>query len=134
MLASTDSPEWAWAKTWSYRMTERVPWRGRKTLTLKGGDRLGAELIGSLRYYGMVAGMGVPSRMAVTRLREERMTLRTYGLAVKQAKGLARLSNRAYVVFTDTSGNWRCEPYDPGSSAHREGEVVFPDSGNESGR
>ena len=44
--------------------------------------------------------------------------------ARQNANYLASFFQLPYVIFTDTSGNLRCERYDARLTCHREGEVI----------
>jgi hypothetical protein len=93
--------------------------------------RVGAELDGTLRYFGVLMCMSLPVRLAIGRCRKERdVFVGSYQDAMRRAQWLANFNSKAYAVFTDTSGNWRVESYVEGSEAHRNAHVVFPDSGN----
>jgi len=44
----------------------------------------------------------------------------------KRAKDCAEYFGLPYVVFMDTSLNWRMERYDESLTCHREGTLYFP--------
>lgn len=47
----------------------------------------------------------------------------------------ARANRKPYVVFLDTSGNYRTEPFDPSLSSHRSAlDIFFPDAGTSAER
>ncbi len=64
----------------------------------------------------------------VTLTEECKLLANSYKAALRQAKDNAVYFGVPYVVFRDTSGNWRCERKDKSFSCHtrRDAKVVRP--------